>query len=149
MRSRKMIRIALTAERNKRKMCRVESDKAGSANAALAVLFKKGSHDDFCDRRATGFHRARFSAQFFHTQTGVGFQRNAGCAIHHEPYPMDPGRSALSPGSWSSAGQAGHTSSGETKYQRLIKILRFTFWANRTGFSHNGQFEECEGTACL
>jgi len=56
-----------------------------------------------------------FSAQFFHTQTGGGFQRNAGCTIQHQPYPMNPEMPAPSPVGWSSAGQAGHTNSGETK----------------------------------
>jgi len=79
-------------------------------------FLRKGRMTISVTAQRQGFTGPDFSAQFFHTQTGVGFQRNAGCAIHHEPYPMDPGRSALSPGSWSSAGQAGHTSSGETKY---------------------------------
>jgi len=63
-----------------------------------------------------GFIGPDFSAQSFHTQTGSVFPRNAGYIMQQQPYPMDPGLPALPPGGWSSAEQAGHTSSGVTKY---------------------------------
>ncbi len=62
------------------------------------------------------FTRPSFSPQFFQTQTGGGFQR-LGYTIQHQPYLMNTCMPALSPSTWSSAGQAGTTtSSGAAKY---------------------------------